>query len=60
MVKITMISEDIDEVTGKRQKVKLNLSFWSIMKIYLIAWFITTGIIVGITILARSIIESFI
>lgn len=57
MVKVTMISDEVDDITGKYKKVKLKLSFWSVMKMYLIGWFITTGIIVGITLLVRSIIS---
>jgi len=56
MVKMTMISDDIDEETGKRKKVKLKVSFWSVLKMYLIGWFITTGLIVGITLLINRFI----
>jgi hypothetical protein len=57
MVKITLISDETDEETGKLKRVKLRLSFWSVMKMYLIGWFITTGVIVGIVLLARLIVD---
>lgn len=58
MVNITMVSEDIDDVTGKRKKVKLKITFWSVMKMYLIGWFIVTAIILGITLLVRQFVIS--
>lgn len=57
MVKITLISEDIDDVTGKPKRIKLKVSFWSVMKMYIIAWFIVTAFIIGITLIARSVID---
>ena len=53
MVKITMISDEINEDTGKKNRIKLKISFWSVMKMYLIGWFIVTGIILGLTLLVK-------
>lgn len=60
MVNITMISDEVDEVTGKLKRVKLRLSFWSVMKMYLIGWVIVTGLIVGITTIINLIVNSVI
>jgi len=53
MVKITLIDDEIDEETGKKKKVKLRISFWSVIKMYLIGWFIITGIIAIAVLLVR-------
>jgi len=49
MVNIKLIEDD-----GER--VVLKLSFWSLMKIHLIGWSITTSVIVLITLIANQFI----
>ena len=60
MVKITLISDEIDRETEKPKKVTLKLTFWSVMKMYLIGWFIVTGMIAVIVLLVRLVVDSVI
>lgn len=56
MVKINMISDERNEVTGKFDKIKLNITFGSLMKMYLIGWVLVTGIVALITVAVRLVV----